>query len=281
MRTALSGTLVASLALAGCIGTGGFPGGNAYRESVDVDRALSPTGKVTLDNTNGSVRVATWDEARVRVEATKGAPTEVALREIEVVVEGEGDHVSIRTRQPRRRLFGPGGQVEYRLTVPRGAQVEVKTVNGAVGLDGVEGEVRASTVNGSVEAARLAGEVEASTVNGSVQVSMARVAESSRNRLSSTNGTVRLTLPRDASADVEAGTVNGSARCDFDLDEGARLSRRKLEGRIGRGGARFVLRTVNGSASIDRGLASADAREALPARPSPAEETAPAAAPAR
>ncbi len=273
MRTALA--VLASLALVGCIGPGGFPGGNAYHETVDLARPLSPNGEVTLDNTNGRVRVATWDEARVRIEATKGAPREEMLREIEIVVEGEGDRVAIRTRLPRRRhFFGPGGQVEYHLTVPRGARVSVKNVNGAVELDGVEGGVRASTVNGSVEAARLAGEVDASTVNGSVEVSMARVAEDGHNRLGTTNGTVRLTLPRDASANVEAGTVNGSAHCDFDLDEGARVSRRKVEGRIGRGGARFELRTVNGSASIDRGLATAAAggpapshtTEAVPAR---------------
>jgi len=281
MKTALAaGSVLASLALTGCIGIGGgFPGGNVYRETVDVARALAPNGEVTLENTNGSVRVATWDEARVRVEATKGAPTEEILREIDVVIEGDGDNVSIRTRQPRRRLFGAGGQVQYRLTVPRGARVLVKNVNGAVELDGIEGGLRASTVNGSVEAARVAGAVEASTVNGSVQVSMARVEPDSRSRLGSTNGTVRLTLPRDASADVDAGTVNGSAHCDFELDEGARVSRRKLSGRIGQGGARFELRTVNGSASIDRGLAAETARHAAPpSRPSPAEA---APAPAR
>ena len=96
---------------------------------------------------------------------------------------------------------------------------------------------------------------------------MARVAEDGHNRLGTTNGTVRLTLPRDASANVEAGTVNGSAHCDFDLDEGARVSRRKVEGRIGRGGARFELRTVNGSASIDRG--SPPPRPAGRTRPTP------------
>lgn len=274
MRTALA--VLASLALVGCIGPGGFPGGHAYRETVDLARPLSSNGEVTLDNTNGSVRVGTWDEARVRIEATKGAPTREMLRDIEVVVEGEGARVTIRTRQPRRHLFGSAGQVEYRLTVPRGARVSVKNVNGAVEVDGVEGGVRASTVNGSVDAARLAGAVDASTVNGSVEVSMARVAQDGRNRLATTNGTVRLTLPRDASADVEAGTVNGSAHCDFGLHEGARVSRRKVEGRIGQGGARFELRTVNGSASIDRALATAGLRETAPAPPAAAE-----AAPAR
>jgi hypothetical protein len=277
MRLALgSGTaLTASLLLTGCVGFGGFPGGNAYRESVDLSRPLSANGEVILENTNGSVRIATWDEPRVRIEATKGAPTETALHNIEVVVEGEGDRVSVRTRLPRHHLFGPSGQVEYRLTVPHGARVSVKNVNGAVEVDGVQGDLRATTVNGSVEAARLAGSVTASTVNGSVRVSMASVDATSRSELGSTNGTVRLTLPRDVSAEVMASTVNGSARCDFDLAEGARTSRRKLEGRIGQGGARFELRTVNGSAEIDRGLSAAEARPPGSGKREPAEAPSP------
>jgi hypothetical protein len=276
MKHALGLTIVASLALTGCVGFGGFPGGNPHRETVEIARPLSPTGELWLDNTNGSVRVGVWDEPRVRIEATKAAPTREALRTLEIVVEGEGERVEVRSRQPRRRLFGPGGQVEYNVSLPRSARVRVKNVNGAVEIRGVEGGTRASTVNGSVDAAQVAGEVEATTVNGTVQVEMARVEPGSRSRLGTTNGTVRLTLPRDASAEVEAGTVNGSTHCDFELEHGGRISRRKLEGRIGQGGARFDLRTVNGSASIERALANATARADHPARPAP-EET-PAAA---
>ena len=62
MRTArAAGVFLVSLALSGCIGIGGgFPGGNAYRESVDVTRPLSANGELALENTNGSVHVATW-----------------------------------------------------------------------------------------------------------------------------------------------------------------------------------------------------------------------------
>jgi DUF4097 and DUF4098 domain-containing protein YvlB len=139
------------------------------------------------------------------------------------------------------------------VSVPRGARVRVATVNGRVEIDGVTGSVRASTVNGSLELSEVGGEIEASAVNGGVQVDVARVDPSARSEISTTNGSVRLTLPRDASADVEAHTVNGSISCDFDLAD-ARKSRRKIEGRIGSGGARFEIGTVNGSAHIDRGL---------------------------
>jgi hypothetical protein len=251
------------LALGGCVG-GDF--GTPFQASVDETRPLDAAGELSLENTNGRVRVAAWDEPRVRIEAVKHAATERGLDELKVEIEGEGSRVAVRTRHPRGGWLGGGGKVDYRVSVPRGARVRVGTVNGRVEVDGVAGTVRASTVNGSVEGARLGGEVEASAVNGSVEVALERVAPSGRSRLSTTNGSVRLTLPRDASADVEARTVNGSVRCDFDLD-GARKTRKKVEGRIGGGGARFELATVNGSARIDRGLSSPASRTPVEVEP--------------
>jgi hypothetical protein len=266
--------LVGALVLTGCIDGGGF--GNAVHETVDVTRSLSPTGAFQLENTNGSIHLATWDEPRVRIEAVKAAGTEEALRRIEVAVEGEGDRVEVRTRYPKGHWFGRGGKVDYTVTLPRQARVDVRTVNGRVEVQDVGGRLSAQTVNGTIDATGLGGEVEASTVNGTVEVALVRVEPSSRNRLSATNGTVRLTLPRDAAADVEATTVNGAVHCDFDVADG-RVSRRRVEGRIGGGGARFELRTVNGTADIDRGLASVAAgRAASPAAtPKPKPEAAP------
>ncbi len=64
--------------------------------------------------------------------------------------------------------------------------------------------------------------------------------------------------------------MNGSVRCDFELAD-SRKSRRKIEGRIAAGGARFELGTVNGSASIDRGLS---ARASAPPAEAPSEASA-------
>ncbi|HXK08741.1 MAG TPA: DUF4097 family beta strand repeat-containing protein [Vicinamibacteria bacterium] len=259
--------LLSGLALSGCV-DGGF--GTPFRESLEESRPLAANGEFTLENTNGTVRLAAWDEAKVRIEAEKHAASEHALRQLQVEIVGEGDRLSVRTRQPHLHFFGGSGRVDYRVSVPRGARVRVVNVNGRVEVDGVTAAVRARTVNGSVEVTGAAAEVEARAVNGSVEVSFARVDPAGRSELSSTNGSLRLTLPPDAGADVEARTVNGGVACDFDLAE-ARKSRRRIEGRIGTGGARFDLGTVNGSVHVDRGVAAAAARtpaEAPEKRPS-------------
>jgi hypothetical protein len=256
--------------LTGCI-NGSF--GHGFRESVEISKPLTANGRFSLENTNGSITVATWNEPRVRVEAIKAARSEHALREIDVRVEGEGDAVDVSTRLPRGRWFGGGGKVDYTITVPGSASVSVRNVNGRIEIRGVGGAVRARDVNGSIEAEDLRGAVEAETVNGTVDVRMAHVAPHSRNRIATTNGTVRVTLPRDAGADVEASTVNGAVHCDFDLQDG-HVGRKKLEGRIGEGGARFELRAVNGTAGIDRGVSSgtalAESLSAPEATPAPA-----------
>jgi DUF4097 and DUF4098 domain-containing protein YvlB len=247
--------VLAVAALGGCV-DGAF--GPTARESIDQSRPMSPTGELSLENTNGSVHVATWDEPRVRIEAVKKAATRQGLDELEVAIEGEGDRVAIRTRQPHRGFsWHRAAGVEYTLTVPRGARVSVRNVNGQIEIDGVAGRVRATTVNGTVEASHLGSEVEAATTNGSVEVTMDRVDASGRNQLRTTNGAVRLVLPRNVGALIEAHTVNGAVSCDFELAADARVSRRSIEGRVGSGGAHFELRTVNGTARIERGLAAA------------------------
>jgi hypothetical protein len=264
--------VAAALSSVGCMGMD--VGGGAFRESVDVSRPLDAAGELSIENTNGTVRVASWDEPRVRIEAEKAAGTRRALDAIEVRVEGEGDRVSVESRHPRGPWFSGRGKVDYTITMPRGARLRVKNVNGRVEIRRVDGAVDASTVNGSLEADDLGGPVEARTVNGSVEVGVARVAASSTSSLRTTNGSVRLRLPSDAAAEIDASTVNGSAHCDFDLQDGARVTRRRVEGRIGSGGARFELGAVNGSLHVDKGFATAvrqtPGASELPAEAAPA-----------
>jgi hypothetical protein len=255
-RGILSLAVVSCLVLCGCVGMGDF-GLNA-RATVSESRPLAKDGRFELENVNGRVEVTGWDEAKVSIEATKRAANEHALEDLRIEITGEGDRLSVRTRYPRPHWFGGGGRVDYVVRVPRTARVKVANVNGQVEVERITAEVSASTVNGSVEIHDAEAAVEASVVNGRVDVAFARVGPEGRGSIRTTNGSLHLTLPADANADVEARTVNGSLRCDFDL-AGESRSKRHLEGRIGAGGGRFELRAVNGSVSIDRGLASRSA----------------------
>jgi len=116
--------------------------------------------------------------------------------------------------------------------------------------------VRASLVNGRVKADGLSGEVSLSTVNGSIDANAAGLAASKGVSLNSVNGSIVLSVPSGASAQVKASTVHGGISNDFGLtvEEGQYVGR-NLSGQIGSGGPRIRLNTVNGSITIKRGVA--------------------------
>lgn len=219
-------------------------------ETVVETRRLDPDGTVSIENQNGSVRVDTWAESTVRIEAEKRAAG-IALKSIRIEIRGEGDRIDIETRLPRGSFFGHAGAVRYHVTVPERARVKVETANGRVEVRGLSGPVRASTVNGSVEVEGSSGRVEASTVNGSIRASLRDVAPE-WHRFSTTNGSVDVSLPGGAGGEFEARTVNGRIETAFPLTVSGGRGSRRLQGRLGEGKARFEMSTVNGSVRIEK-----------------------------
>lgn len=144
--------------------------------------------------------------------------------------------------------------VQFRVAVPRGVKIGISTVNGAVGIEGATSEVEANSVNGDVEASSSGGPVSASTVNGSVTARMGRFDLDNDQDLnfSTVNGSVTVEFTGDLDADVDLSTVNGSFRTDYPVTLNGRIDRRHLRARIGRGGPRIRLSTVNGSVELRR-----------------------------
>ncbi len=248
--------LFALLTVAGLWAAGCGPGYGplTVRDSFEQTRPFTPGGTFTLENTNGEVRVATWERDQVSIEAELRATSQSQLERIEIEVRGEGDRVSVHTRLPRGGFFGNGsGVVNYHITLPRHARLEVKTVNGRVSVEGLEGRLEASTVNGGVEIADAAGEVHATTVNGSIRAQYDAADPDGQHRFETTNGSVTVTLPDDVTGRFEAHTVNGSISTDFPLTVEGRMFKKRLEGRLGDGRGSYRISTVNGAVRIRKG----------------------------
>lgn len=222
---------------------------------------LSATGRVSLSNINGSVRISAWDRNEVKVDAIKRAYTQERLREAEINVSANSGSIEIETEYPdyhwdsrdRERHENPAS-VEYTLMVPRNARVEeVSLVNGGLDIEGLSGPVHASSVNGKVAARGLNGPVNLSVVNGRLEASLDSLGGSGSVNLSAVNGPLVATIPSDANATVRADTVHGSISNDFNLP--VRVGEyvgRELAGRLGQGGTRVSLNNVNGSIQLKR-----------------------------
>lgn len=254
--------LGAALVLSGCM----MPGGPLnVRDTLEETRPLDGDGRFELENTNGRITLTTWSRDEVRIEAARAAINQQALEKINVDIHGEGSAVRVKTRFTRSKgwfLGGPGGRVDYTITLPAGASARLKTVNGPVQVDGLAGGLRVESVNGPLDLSGLEGEVRGTTVNGPIHARFAGVPESGRHEFETVNGGIEVTLPEGTPGRLEASTVNGSIDCDLPIDATTK-KRRKLEGRLGPGGGTFEMSTVNGGIDVLRGAAAlpAEAQE--------------------
>jgi DUF4097 and DUF4098 domain-containing protein YvlB len=229
----------------------------AFTEEFHQTYALSPDGRIELDNINGPVHISSWDQNNVKLDAVKYADSKERLEEAQIDVDATKDRISIRTRYPDHdHTFNWGSHnnpagVEYTLTVPRTVNLdEIKLINGALDIKGISGEVRASCINGRLEAEDLSGRAHLSTINGSLDAHFAALTGKSL-ELNSVNGSVDLTIPSDSTAELEASTVSGGIDNDFGLHVNHhRFVGHDMRGELGNGGTRIKLADVNGRIDI-------------------------------
>ena len=253
--SAISGTTCALLVLALAAHASDHRG--TFTEEFHQTYALTPDGRVELENINGSVHISTWEQNAVKVDAVKYADSKERLDEAHIEVDSGKEYVSIRTKYPDHdHTFNWGSHdnpagVEYTLTVPRGARLdEIKLINGSLDVTGVKGEVRASCINGRLEAHNLAGRADLSTINGHLDARFDELPGSSV-ELKSVNGSLALTIPSDSKAQIEASTISGGIENDFGLHVNHhRFVGHDLRGELGNGGARIKLENVNGRIDI-------------------------------
>jgi DUF4097 and DUF4098 domain-containing protein YvlB len=231
------------------------PAQELLREQFQQSYPLPPDGKVTLSNVNGAVRISAWGRAEVQVHAVKIARTPEALQAAKIEVTPEENTLRIRTRhdeQDGREGRSNQASVEYTVTIPRRASLDkIDLVNGALELDGMEGDTRASTVNGKLTAKGVSGNVRLSSVNGSVEMTLARPDPSKDVKLDVVNGSLTLILAGAAAARIRASTVNGGISNDFGLQPARQgFVGKQLEGEIGSGGGLIQLKSVNGTIRI-------------------------------
>lgn len=252
---AVLGTVCALLVLAFAAHASDHRG--ALSEEFHQTYALTPDGRIELDNINGPVHISSWDQNQVKVDAVKYADTKERLDEAKIEIDARNDSISIRTKYPDHNQSWNWGShnnpasVEYTLTVPRTARLdEIKLINGSLDVTGMSGEVNASCINGRLEAHDLSGRARLSTINGRLDARFGQLA-SNAVELNSVNGSVELTIPSDSKAELEADTVSGGINNDFGLHVNHHnFVGHALRGELGSGGAHISLKNVNGRIEI-------------------------------
>ncbi len=227
---------------------------------------VAPGGQLEIVNVNGPIDARPSPDGRVEVRAARAAMAQTeeqartTLEQLKMEATVQPDHVSIRATvagEAAAAGFGrrPRLSIRYQVLVPKGLRVTLRTQNGAVTMDGLDGTLVASTTNGGITGSQLSGPLEATTVNGGVRVDMTSVAGDVR--LSAVNGGILLELPQRAAATVEATAVNGGVTIDERLtgasvrrDDAGAGPTRQVSATLNGGGPRVGLHTTNGGVRV-------------------------------
>lgn len=207
------------------------------RSASRVDRFQGPLAAgqtVQVDNVSGDIVASPGREFSAVVTVTVSAGTQKKAEEIlaatRVIGNREEDGWSLETRWPgmhsnggRRGSPCEGCRVvaRYELVLPPGVTAELQTVNGDLRVRDCDGELQLESVNGAIEARGVKRSLQAQTVNGQIDATVATIAPGTALSLESVNGTLTLTLPRDAKFDLSASTMNGTIASTFPLPRNA------------------------------------------------------------
>lgn len=203
---------------------------------------------------NGGIQVQGGPRGDILVFAkvVATADSEQRAREIAagVRVDAASDRISAE---------GPSGlgrrenwHVSYRIAVPAQTSLSLRSSNGGISVADVEGRLEFRTVNGGIKLSRLAGEVTGRTSNGGVDVDLDGASWVGAGLdVETSNGGVRLRLPEQYSARLEASTVNGGLHLDFPITVQGRVSR-AISTNIGAGGPLIRVKTSNGGIRVTK-----------------------------
>jgi DUF4097 and DUF4098 domain-containing protein YvlB len=215
---------------------------------------IPATRAVNVDGgRNGGVQVKGWNrsEVLVRAQVQTWAPAGMDPRGMvsQIQIQTAGGNVFANGPD-----FGPkqGWAVSYEVFVPQRTDLSLKANNGGISIHDVIGEIQFDTTNGGVNLARLAGNVRGKTRNGGVSVDLSGDRwQGQEFRAETTNGGVNIMMPREYSAQLETGTVNGKLNLDVPLPGGVDSSR-EVSVRVGAGGPVVRATTVNGGVVVKR-----------------------------
>jgi hypothetical protein len=135
---------------------------------------LGRDGRVNVSNISGDIVVNAAAGDEVSIEATKRASgSQGDLANVRIVVDERGGIVDVRVDHEGGSMgrHGDHVSVDFTLSVPTGAAVDLHSVSGNLKVTGVRGALRAETVSGDLAATDTPKVELAKSVSGNVTLS--------------------------------------------------------------------------------------------------------------
>lgn len=230
--------------------------------------------EVRLRGINGRVKVEAHAEDKVSLVAdirATGRPAREAVQRGLIETSVSGETLTIRERTFSKKLIEiipffntRRVRISYLLKVPEPTVVRVNTINGRIETEGVSGFLNLETINGPIRVSTPRAQLDASTVNGSIRAEFTDQFRGAQ--LRTVNGSIRLSVPPEASIDAQVEQVNGSFQTNMPISVSSSPGRRETVGSINGGEFPLEVSTVNGSVTLERRDAAQPAVDKTEAR---------------
>ncbi|HXN64859.1 MAG TPA: DUF4097 family beta strand repeat-containing protein [Candidatus Acidoferrales bacterium] len=275
------------VALAGMLAISGAVQADQWNKSYSI----AGHAQLRFTTNDGAIEIISADANKIDVRVETSG-WRIGSSEVQISEQQTGDAVEIEVRVPRHNgfFFGSNSRsVRVYLTVPRESDLDVHsgdgdltardvhgnlrldTGDGALRVDGLHGTLRFHTGDGHIDGSGLDGDVDADTGDGSVTLrgrfeEMAARTGDGNIELTAENGSrmkgpwnihtgdghVRMRLPNDFSADLDAHTGDGKIDLDFAVTMSGSLSSGTIRGKLGGGGLPLTIRSGDGSIYIEK-----------------------------
>ena len=177
------------------------------------------------------LRVGTSD-GDLRIEHVEG----------NILGETSGGDVEGSDLTGKVKISTSGGNMRMRKL---SGEIAMETSGGDVHGEDVSGTIRAETSGGSISFLRSEGALHAETSGGDIRVEL---SGNNGIDLSTSGGSILVTLPKSTTGDVSAETSGGEVSCDFAFS--GKVQEGSLHGKINGGGNRIRLETSGGDIMI-------------------------------
>ena len=230
------------------------------------------TGKpeLVVDANDGDVEVLVGSSQQVDVRViTRGWKIK---DDVQITGNQSDNHVEIKLHKISRVCFGVCFQsIRVEVRVPRESDLNIHTDDGNVRVDSVRGNLQFETGDGDVRLRDVEGSLHADTHDGNVEVHGsfnvlnlhtgdgnidAEVNPASAPQpgwmLRSGDGNIRLRLPDNLGADLDAHSGDGEVHVGFPITASSAGNNNSVRGKINGGGISIELRTGDGDIKVEK-----------------------------
>jgi DUF4097 and DUF4098 domain-containing protein YvlB len=266
--------------------------GPSVTQGEEVAKTFTVTGhaRMRVETDDGAVRVSTGDIKQVEIRIVySGYKLD---RDLRVNTSQSGDEVDVTAKTSGGSFWNWGVRhtsLRVEVHMPKDADLSVRTGDGSVEADSVNGNVDISTGDGSItvqgargtirfhtgdghiEARGLDGRVDASSGDGHINLQgrfdglniktgdgsvTARADAGSKMggtwSVYTGDGSVDIQIPGDLQADIDASTHDGHISMGLPLTMEGTFSSSKVHGKLNGGGQALTIRTGDGSIRLDK-----------------------------